>query len=129
MRNMITLLLPTPIAKSLADAGLSKQDVREYLYENARVPLRELEGMTKYTFPEVRTVREKVELGIYPKEFWVGPDELVRVLANPDIIHIVVCGDPGRNRVMTLWSGYVQPTTKEINLPANWGKLIKENHL
>jgi len=27
---------------------------------------------------------------------------------------------------MTLWSGYVQPVTKAIELPANWGELLKE---
>jgi hypothetical protein len=30
-------------------------------------------------------------------------------------LHIVVCGDPDRNRIMTLWSGYVRPVTKKID--------------
>lgn len=38
------------------------------------------------------TVREKVELGLYPKQFLVGPDDMVRVLPSPDVVHIVVCG-------------------------------------
>lgn len=27
---------------------------------------------------------------------------------------------------MTLWSGYVQPVTKAIELPADWDNLMKE---
>jgi hypothetical protein len=125
-RNMITLLLAPPVAKSLAAAGYSKDNIREYLYENAKVPLRELEWGLKYGHSEGFTVRDCVELGIYPREYLVEPDDMVRVLPSPDVLHIVVCGDPGRNRVMVLWSGYVQPVTKKIEMPANWEELLLE---
>lgn len=129
LKNMITLLIAPPVAKSLADAGYSKKDIRKYLYENARVPVRELEWMGKYGHPEALTVSQKVEKGIYPKEFLVEPNELVRILPGldviDDIVHIFVCGDPGRNRVMTFWSGYIQPVTKEIKLPRNWEEQLK----
>jgi hypothetical protein len=118
-RNMITVLLAPPGAKALAAAGYSKQDIKEYLYENAKVPVRELGWGLTYGHPEAFTVRDYVELGIYPQEYLVDPDEMVRVLPSPDVVHIVVCGDPDRNRVMTLWSGYVQPVTKKIDLPAH----------
>ena len=42
------------------------------------------------------------------------PNEMVRVLPNADVINIVVCGDPDRNRLMVLWGGYVSPVTKKI---------------
>lgn len=122
MRNMITLLLSPPIARSLADAGYTKQDIREYLYENARVPQHVIEWNSIYAHPDALTIREKVEMGIYPEEYMTGPDEFIRVLPDPDTIHIVVCGDPGRNRLMTLWGGYVNPVTTEIKLPANWDR-------
>lgn len=121
-RNMITLLLAPPVAQSLAAAGYSKQDIKDYLYENAKVPVSELGWGLTYGHPEAFTVRDYVELGIYPKEYLVEPDALVRVLPRPDLLHIVVCGDPARNRIMTLWSGYVQPVTKKIDLPAHWDK-------
>jgi hypothetical protein len=124
MRNMIMLMLSPPVAKSIADAGYSKQDIREYLYENARVPLREIDWNAKYAHPEALSAHEKVELGIYPKDYLVGLDEMVRVLPSPEVVHIVVCGDPSRNRVMTLWGGYVKPATKEVKLPANWDQLL-----
>jgi hypothetical protein len=75
-----------------------------------------MELNTRYGHAEAFTVRDKVELGLYPKAYLGGPDDLVRVLSGPEIIHIVVCGDPGRNRVMALWGGYVQPVTREITL-------------
>jgi hypothetical protein len=117
-RNMITLLLAPPVAKALAAAGYSKQDIKNYLYENAKVPVRELGWGLTYGHPEAFTVRDYVALGLYPTEYVVEPDELVRVLPSPDLLHIVVCGDPDRNRIMTLWSGYVQPVTKKIDLPS-----------
>ena len=36
-----------------------------------------------------------------------------------------VAGDPGRNRIKTLDSGYTRVTTKEIKLPSNWDSLPK----
>jgi hypothetical protein len=123
-RNMITFLLAPPVAKALADAGYSKQDVREYVFQNAKVPLRELEFFLRYGHAEGFTIRDYVEMGLYPEEYLVEPDDMVRVLQSPDVVHIVVCGDPGRNRIMTLWSGYVQPVSRRIELPANWDALL-----
>jgi hypothetical protein len=121
---MITFLLSPPVAKSLGDAGYSKQDIRKYVYENARVPLRELDWNSRYTHPDLLSVNEKIEMGIYPEDYRVDPDELIRVLPSPDILHIVVCGDPSRNRLMVLWTGYIQPVTKEVKLPDNWERLL-----
>jgi hypothetical protein len=113
-RNMITLLLAPPVARTLAAAGYSKQDIKQYLYENAKAPVGEIGWGLTYGHPEAFTINRYVELDIYPPEYLVEPNELVRVLPSPDVLHIVVCGDPDRNRIMTLWSGYVQPVTKKI---------------
>jgi hypothetical protein len=116
-RNMVTLLLAPPVARSLAAAGYSKQDIKEYVYENARVPVSELGWGLTYGHPEAFTVEDYVRLGIYPEEYLAGRDALVRVLPSPDVLQLVVCGDPDRNRIMTLWSGYVQPVTRKIDVP------------
>ena len=118
-RNMITILLAPPVAKSLASAGYSKQEIRDYLFENARVPFRELEFLLKYGHSEAFTIRDAVDRGIYPREYLVQQNELVRVLPGPEVINIVVCGDPHRNRVMVLWGGYVNPVTKKMGFPSN----------
>jgi hypothetical protein len=121
---MVTLVISPAIAKLLADAGYSKKDVREYVYEHGRMPLREFEWITHYTFPRGMTVRQKAEAGVLPKEFLGGPDDLVRILKGPEIVHIVVCGDPNRNRLMAFEGGHTVPTTKEIKLPAEWEKML-----
>ncbi len=113
-RNMITVLLAPPIARSLAQAGYSRQDIREYLYEHARVPYRELEFLLKYGHSEAFTIPDAIERGLYPEAYRVGPDERVRVLPSPDVVEIVVCGDPHRNRAMVLWGGYANPVTRKV---------------
>ena len=116
-RNMVSILIAPPVAKSLAAAGYTKQQICQYIYENARVTYRELEFVLKYGHSEAFTIPDAVERGIYPKEYLVGPDDLVRILPSPDMIHIMVCGDPNRNRVMVLWGGYVNPVTKKMTFP------------
>lgn len=119
-RDMITLMLAPPVAKSLAAAGYSKQDIREYVYEHARVPYRELEFLMKYGHSEAFTIPDAVARGIYPEEYLKEkPDGMVRVVPKPDIINVVVCGDPNRNRVMVLWGGYVNPVTRKMQFPGN----------
>ena len=123
---MITMLLSASMAKSLANAGYTKQAVKEYLYQNARLPLREFEWITRYTTAKERSsVRDKAKAGIFPAEYDGAPDDMVRLLSGPDIVHIIVCGDPNRNRIMSLEGGHADPTTKQIELPQNWEKLIK----
>ena len=113
-RNMITFLLAPPIAKALAGAGYTKQKIRDYVYEHARVPYRELEFLIEYGHSEAFKIPDMVERGLLPREYLVQPDDLVRVLPSPDVINIVVCGDPDRNRAMVLWGGYVSPVTRKI---------------
>jgi hypothetical protein len=113
-RNMITIMLAPPVAKSLAAEGYSKQAIREYLDEHARVSYQELEFLLKYGHSEAFTIPDAVERGLYPREYLEQKDGLLKVLPGPDVIHIVVCGDPHRNRVMALWGGYVNPVTKKV---------------
>ena len=113
-RNMITFLIAPPVAKALACAGYSKQKIREHVYERARVPYKELEFLIEYGHSEAFKIPDMVQRGLLPKEYLVDENELVRVLPSPDVINIVVCGDPDRNRVMVLWGGYVSPVTKKI---------------
>ena len=124
---MVTILLSPPVAKSLAQAGYSKKDVKRHVFENARMRLQDFEWVLKYTATMRTTARERVEAGIFPEEFAGAPDDRVRVLSSPDILHIVVCGDPHRNRVMVLEGGHTQPVTREIRLPARWSALAERS--
>lgn len=121
---MITLLLSPPVAKSLAEAGYTKADVKRYIHEHATMRLEEFDWVMKYTAIARTTARKQVEAGVLPPEFAGAPDDMVRVLSSPDVLHIVVCGDPHRNRVMVMEGGHTQPTTKPIRLPARWNELL-----
>ena len=123
---MITLLLSPPVAQSLAAAGYSKQDVKRYVYENARMRLRDFEWVLKFTNIFPTTARERVESGVFSEEFLGPADGLVRVLSSAEVLHIVVCGDPNRNRVMVLEGGHTRPTTKEVMPVAGWEELLAD---
>jgi len=116
-QNMLTVMIAPPVAKALAADGHTKQSIREYLYEHARVPYAELEFLLKYGHSEAFTIPDAVERGIYPQEYFGKQNDTVRVLPGPEVINLVVCGDPHRNRVMVLWGGYVNPVTRKVDAP------------
>ena len=123
-RVMLTILMSPSIAQSLAAAGYSKESIKQHLYENTRMSLREFDWVLKYTTISGQSAKERAEEGVFPPEFAGSPDDSVRVLSSPGILHIIVCGDPHRNRVMVLEGGHTYPVTKEIMLPANWTELL-----
>lgn len=124
-RVMLTILMSPSIAKSLADAGYTKEKIRRHLYEHTRMTLREFDWVLKYTSISGQTARERADEGVFPPEFAGAPEDEVRVLSSPDILHLVVCGDPHRNRVMVMEGGHTYPVTREVKLPANWSELLK----
>jgi len=124
--NDIVFVLAPPVAKIIAQAGYSKDDIRKYICENTTVPRRYMDFELKYTMAEVHSIEEKIALGTFPSEFAVGPDDPIKVMPGPEYIEILVAGDPGRNRIKTLDSGYTRVTTKEIKLPKAWSSLPKK---
>ena len=44
------------------------------------------------------------------------PDEMLRLLSSPDVVHIIVCGDPNRNRLMLFEGGHAIPATRVIRV-------------
>jgi len=128
VNDMVFLLAP-PVAKVLAQAGYSKDDIKQYVYENTKLPRSYMEFELAYTMAEVHTIEEKIKLGTFPPEYAVGRDEMIRVMPGPEYIEIVVAGDPGRNRIKTLDSGYTRLTFKEVKLPKAWDSLPKTSKL
>jgi hypothetical protein len=122
---MVTVLLSPPVAQSLADAGYSSADVKRYVYEHATMRLEEYDWVLRYTATMRTSAKEWVDAGLLPQAFAGAPDSKVRVLSSPDLLHIIVCGDPHRNRIMVMEGGHTQPTTKSVRLPENWVELLK----
>jgi hypothetical protein len=116
-KSMLMLLLSSNIARTLADAGYTKRDVKEWLYQNTLMRLEEFQWLYTYTTAGLASIPERVEAGVFPPEYLGKADDMVRLLSSPEMLHIVVCGDPNRNRLMVLEGGHTEPTTKEIVFP------------
>jgi hypothetical protein len=39
---------------------------------------------------------------------------MLRLISSPDVVHIIVCGDPNRNRLMLFEGGHAVPATRAI---------------
>jgi len=90
-------------ADEIASSGLSKSDVQEFIYQNARMPLSSLLGRAHY--------------GNRNWPSWVdetNPDTLVPIVrASEDIVPIVAGGD-GRHSAWLAGWGVTRMATEEI---------------
>ncbi|MFC2005395.1 hypothetical protein ACFLVG_00315 [Chloroflexota bacterium] len=120
------ILLSPCIAEGIAKGGYSKDKVRQYLYEHARFPAKRFEQLC----PERGSLCDGVKHGRLPKQYCdsADPDRLVPIVWSPDDFMITVSGDPGRdNCFLCAQNGFIgYPVSKKIDLPANWGQLLKE---
>lgn len=124
----MTVALTRGVAQAIAAGGYTRKQVEEYLYLNSRVTMEEVNFELKYgnSSGPGTTVRKLLEDGYNPPKEWVdmAPESTVPVMGFPGTTHIVVCGDPNRNKAMPLYNCYSRLTTKKIELPAAWGNLI-----
>jgi hypothetical protein len=125
------LVLSPLIAETIARSGLSKRDVQQWLYENARMPAWRFEryiwGWTNLV-PGKRSLNDFARLGKAPREY-IGndPNRLVPVVTKPEHIMIAVSGDPLRsNCYLFVHNGMLGfPTTKRVDLPADWRAKVR----
>lgn len=117
------LVLSPIVAKTLADAGLSKDEAKALLFEHARLPARKLEtyiGAWSNLVPGRQTLEALVAAGKAAPDFAISadPERLVPIVARAEDIMLVVSGDPLRNNAYAFASngmhGY--PTSKRIRL-------------
>ena len=124
------ILLSPSVAKIMARGKVTKNDIRQYLYENAKVQAGLLERLGWQIGLSDFSLCRAVEEGTAPKEFCesTDPDRMVPVFLKPEWIGIVVSGDPGRNHNRGYIPNHEQgaPTSRKIELPANWEQLLKE---
>jgi hypothetical protein len=87
------------VAGIIARAGYSKKDVREYLFEHARVPARQFDDRLNRSQSGLN-LKEAVRVGRLSTIFALSddPDRLVPVVHDPREFIIVVAGSPDRNR-------------------------------
>ena len=130
--RLFPLLVISPsIASVLAIGGWTKADIKQWLYENVKVPASFIDKIQKDEKPEDCDLCGLVEQNQAPREYCEShdPNRLVPVFMKPEWTGIVVSGDPLRNQS----KGYVQnhkqgpPTSKKIVLPVGWENLLQSN--
>jgi hypothetical protein len=121
------LILSPLIAGLLASCGLSKADVRQRLFDLARIPIGQFEnyirGWTNILAGK-RSIYELAKLGLAPSVLGESkdPNRLVPIVGAPEHFLLAVGGDPGRsNCIVFSHNGPLGfPTTKGIDLPSDW---------
>jgi hypothetical protein len=118
------IVMSPSVAKALANDGCNKDDIRKYLYDNVKMTAALVEKYARNSAMNSFELREFVKSGMISSHYYESddPNRLVRVFIKPEMIGIVVAGDPGRNQS----KGYTQnsrqgvPVSKRIRLPENW---------
>jgi len=127
------LLLITPIiARQLAKAGWSKDDVKRYLFEHCRMPAEMFNRYLNFgdwTKPGPWNIEDHVRLKKAPKFFYESddPKRLVPIVFDPDDFMIAVTGDPLRTNAYAFApNGHLgYQIAKKIQLPKNWDVFLK----
>lgn len=124
------LLCMSPLVASIiAEAGYSKSDIRQYIYDNAKIPAYQFEQELAGLWPGF-TIRKAVEQGKLPESFCVteDPARMLPVLHAPEELLIVVSGSSARNRnfIANQTGNQGLAVSKEIRLPSNWQQLLKK---
>ena len=126
------LVLSPILAETIARAGWSKADVRQYLFDHARLPAWKVEAYTeRWTDHPIGSLKQQVNLGRIPQAFHESddPDRLVPIVFGPDDFIVAVSGDPLRTNAITFsQNGFLGfPTAKRIRLPADWNQRVGKN--
>ena len=129
MGTLRPLVLLTPIlAETFAKAGWTKDRLRRYLFDHARVPAWEFERMLRdWTMKPVWNLAEQVRLGKIPKVYAESddPKRMVPLVFKAEDYMISVTGDPLRNSAYVFAHngllGY--PVARKIELPRLWDSL------
>jgi hypothetical protein len=102
----LTLVVCPEHAAEMAAAGLTKAAIRDYVYQQARMPVRQLQGLAHYgnrTWPA-----------------WIDeqdPEALVPVVSCADDVVVVVAGGDGRHSAWLAGWGVTRVVTEAIAAP------------
>ncbi len=103
--QIVVVICPEHAAE-IFSSGLSKFDVGQFIYQNARMPLRQLKDIAHYANRN------------WPA--WVdetNPDTLVPIVRSADDIVLVVAGGDGRHSAWLAGWGVTRIVTREIHSP------------
>ena len=99
----MTLIVCPEHAEEMHADGLSKNDVRQFIFQNARMSIRNLTGLAHY--------------GNRNWPSWINeenPDTLVPMVSSPEDIEVFVAGGDGRHSAWLAGWGVTRVVTEEI---------------
>jgi hypothetical protein len=121
------LVLGPSVARALAGFGLSKDDIRRYLYEHAKMPAKAMERYAWQVGSTSFSLAGRVEQGLIPPDYAVSddPERLVRMIPKAEWIGIVIAGNPGRNQSRAFVNNHSQGASvaRPVTLPGAWQAL------
>ena len=122
------LIIAGPSIAGVIAKEWTKDQVRQYLYDNMKVTAAKATHYAQMTSTPTFNFESLVEQGILPPSYTESkdPQRLVNVLIKPEMVEILIAGDPGRNQSRAYMSNHVQgpPTSRKVELPKNWSQLI-----
>ena len=127
--NSILVMSPA-IATVFAGDEWSRDQIREHLHRNVKVPARAIEGEGRRRMSDYPAVNlyAMAREGLLPSAYGESqdPDRLVPVFPSKESVVIVVAGDPGRNQSRGYFGNHEQgvPISKKVQLPAAWHALM-----
>ncbi|MBI3068297.1 MAG: hypothetical protein HYY79_05310, partial [Betaproteobacteria bacterium] len=108
----------------------SKDDVRRYLYQHVKITAERAAHHARMTSTPTFSLEQLVKDGVLPPEYAQSsdPQRLVSVFIKPEMIGIVVAGDPGRNQSRGYMGNHAQGPrmSRRVVLPKRWKELLRE---
>jgi len=125
------LIIAGPSIAGVIAKEWTKDQVRQYMFDHMKVTAAKATHYAQMTSTPTFNFESLVEQGILPPTYTesTDPQRLVNVLIKPEMVEILVAGDPGRNQSRAYMSNHVQgpPTSRKIDLPKNWASLLAGN--
>ena len=132
MGTLRPLMLMSPIiAETIAGWGWSKRELRQHLFDHARIPAHQFERILRdWTQKPTWNLTEEWKAGRIPKVFHESEDRnrLVPLVWKPEDYMLAVTGDLTRNSVYIFAHNGVLgfPVAKQIRLPKDWERLLQK---
>jgi hypothetical protein len=122
------LIVAGPSIAQVIAREWSKDDVRRYLREHMTITAERATYYAQMTSTPTFDLHELVSQGILPKEYAASndPERSLPMIIDPEMVGILVAGDPGRNQSRGYMSNHIQgpPTSRRVELPRRWGELM-----
>jgi hypothetical protein len=121
------LIVVPPLVARVVAKTWSKDQVRDYIYKNARLSVERVEHYAHAIGNKLFSIDKLVVEGTLPDAYAASADprRQVPMFITPQAIELVIAGDPERNqsRAYMCNHNHGTPTSKRIELPRLWREL------